>query len=76
MGQAQLRDLLDEQLENEDLPIVLHQASERIGMDEKAVHAVRTKKDSSIRVGLKMVHAGEVAGFVSAMGRASGRERW
>ena len=53
--EAELRDLLDEHLENEDLPIVIHHASERIGMDEKAAHAVRTKKDSSMRVGLKLV---------------------
>jgi glycerol-3-phosphate acyltransferase PlsX len=64
--EAELRDLLDEQLDNEDLPIVIHQASERIAMDEKAVHAVRTKKDSSMRVGLKMVREGQVAGFVTA----------
>jgi glycerol-3-phosphate acyltransferase PlsX len=64
--EAELRDLLDEYLKNEDLPIVIHHASERIGMDEKAVHAVRTKHDSSIRVGLKLVREGKAAGFVSA----------
>ncbi|MGC9159322.1 MAG: phosphate acyltransferase PlsX [Terracidiphilus sp.] len=64
--EAELRDLLDEQLGNEDLPIVLHHASERIGMDEKAAHAVRSKKDSSLRVGLKMVREGTAAGFVTA----------
>jgi len=64
--EPELRDLLDEHLENEDLPIVIHHASERIGMDEKAVQAVRTKKDSSMRVGLKLVHAGKVKGFVTA----------
>ena len=41
--EAELRDLLDEQLDNEDLPIIIHQDSERIAMDEKAVHAVRSK---------------------------------
>jgi len=64
--EAELRDLLDEQLDNEDLPIVIHNASERIGMDEKAAHAVRTKRDSSLRVGLKMVREGKAAGFVTA----------
>ena len=64
--EAELRDLLDEQLENEDLPIVIHNATERIGMEEKAAHAVRTKKDSSIRVGLKLVRDGVAAGFVTA----------
>jgi phosphate acyltransferase len=64
--EAELRDVLDEQLENEDLPIVIHHASERIGMEEKAAHAVRTKKDSSMRVGLKLVREGKAAGFVTA----------
>jgi glycerol-3-phosphate acyltransferase PlsX len=64
--EAELRDLLDEHLENEDLPIVIHHASERIGMEEKAAQAVRSKKDSSMRVGLKLVHAGHAAGFVTA----------
>lgn len=61
-----LRDLLDEHLENEDLPISVVHASERIGMDEKAAHAVRTKKDSSMRVGLKLVRERKCAGFVTA----------
>jgi glycerol-3-phosphate acyltransferase PlsX len=64
--EPELRDLLDEMLGNEDLPIVIHHASERIGMEEKAAHAVRTKKDSSIRVGLKLVRTGVAAGFVTA----------
>src|ERR1039457_7054778 len=64
--EPELRDLLDEHLEDEDLPIVIHHASERIGMEEKAAHAVRTKKDSSMRVGLKLVREGKVAGFVTA----------
>lgn len=33
--EPELRDLLDEYLEDEDLPIVIHHASERIAMDEK-----------------------------------------
>jgi glycerol-3-phosphate acyltransferase PlsX len=61
-----LRDLLDEALDSEDLPIVIHHASERIGMDEKAAQAVRTKRDSSMRVGLKLVREGKAAGFVTA----------
>ncbi|HEX8811009.1 MAG TPA: phosphate acyltransferase PlsX [Terracidiphilus sp.] len=64
--EPELRDLLDEHLENEDLPIVIHHASERIGMDEKAAHAVRTKKDSSMRVGLKLVREHKAVGFVTA----------
>src|SRR5450631_3482977 len=64
--EPELRDLLDEHLEDEDLPIVIHHASERIGMEEKAAHAVRTKKDSSMRVGLKLVREGKAKGFVTA----------
>ena len=64
--EAELRDLLDEHLENEDLPIFIHNATERIGMEEKAASAVRSKKDSSMRVGLKMVREGKAAGFVTA----------
>jgi glycerol-3-phosphate acyltransferase PlsX len=64
--EAELRDLLDEHLENEDLPIVIHHASERIGMEEKATQAALKKKNSSMRVGLKMVREGKAAGFVTA----------
>jgi glycerol-3-phosphate acyltransferase PlsX len=64
--EQELRDQLDELLQDEDLPIVIHHASERIAMDEKAVHAVRSKHDSSMRVGLKMVREGKAAGFVTA----------
>ncbi|GGG98523.1 phosphate acyltransferase [Silvibacterium dinghuense] len=35
-------------------------------MDEKAAHAVRAKKDSSMRVGLKLVREKKVAGFFTA----------
>jgi glycerol-3-phosphate acyltransferase PlsX len=41
-------------------------ASEHIAMDEKAAQAVRNKKDSSMRVGLKLVREGKAAGFVTA----------
>ncbi|HEU5454019.1 MAG TPA: phosphate acyltransferase PlsX [Terriglobales bacterium] len=44
---------------------VVH-ASEVIGMEEKAAHAVRAKKDSSMRVGLRLVREGKAAGFISA----------
>jgi len=64
--EPELRDLLDEHLEDEDLPIVIHHASERIGMEEKAAQAVRAKRDSSMRVGLKLVREHKAAGFVTA----------
>jgi glycerol-3-phosphate acyltransferase PlsX len=63
--EAELRDLLDEHLGNEDLPIVIHNAAERIGMEEKATQGLK-KKDSSMRVGLKLVREGKAAGFVTA----------
>jgi glycerol-3-phosphate acyltransferase PlsX len=64
--EAELRDLLDEHLGDEDLPIVVHHASERIGMEEKAAQAVRSKKDSTMRVGLKLVREHKCSGFVTA----------
>jgi glycerol-3-phosphate acyltransferase PlsX len=48
------------------LPIFIAQASEWITMDDKAAQAVRSKRDSSMRVGLKMVREGRAAGFVTA----------
>ncbi len=64
-----LRPLLAKQMHRAGLghlPIKIVQASECIGMDEKAVQAVRSKRDSSMRVGLKMVREGAVAGFMTA----------
>jgi len=48
------------------LPIEIVHASEVIGMHEKAAKAVRAKRDSSMRVGLRLVREGKAAGFVSA----------
>jgi glycerol-3-phosphate acyltransferase PlsX len=48
------------------LPIFIVQASEWISMDDKAAQAVRSKRDSSMRVGLKMVREGRAAGFITA----------
>src|SRR6516162_5736401 len=47
-------------------PIHIVPASEVIGMHEKAALAVRSKRDSSMRVGLRLVRDGKAAGFVSA----------
>ena len=41
-------------------------ASEWISMDDKAAQAVRAKRDSSMRVGLKMVRDGTARGFFTA----------
>jgi glycerol-3-phosphate acyltransferase PlsX len=48
------------------LPIEIVHASEIIGMHEKAALAVRSKRDSSMRVGLRLVRDGKAHGFVSA----------
>ncbi len=48
------------------LPIEVVHASEVITMDDKAVQAVRTKRDSTIRVGTRLVRDGLAAGFVTA----------
>jgi glycerol-3-phosphate acyltransferase PlsX len=64
--QERIRPILNEHLNGERLPIEVVHASEVIGMDEKAAHAVRSKRDSSMRVGLRLVREKKVAGFFSA----------
>jgi glycerol-3-phosphate acyltransferase PlsX len=64
--EAELRPLLDNYLQGESLPIDIVHASEIIGMDEKAALAVRNKRDSTMRVGLKLVREKHAAGFVTA----------
>ncbi len=48
------------------LPIEIVPASEVISMEDKAVQAVRAKRDSSMRVGLRLVRERQAAGFVTA----------
>lgn len=48
------------------LPISICHASEVISMEDKAVQAVRAKRDSSIRVGLRLVRDGQAAAFITA----------
>ena len=48
------------------LPIEIVHASEVISMDDKAVQAVRSKRDSSMRVGLRLVRERRALGFVTA----------
>src|SRR5271163_965144 len=64
--EARLRQLLHEHLQGERLPIEIVNATERIGMDEKAAVAVRNKLDSSMRVGLKIVREKRAHGFLTA----------
>jgi len=66
-----LRPLLRTHLANlgikaQHLPVFIVPATEWITMDDKAAQAVRTKRDSSMRVGLKMVREGRAAGFFTA----------
>ncbi len=65
-ARERIEPLLREALAGEQLPIHVVHASESIAMDEKAVLAVRNKKDSSMRVGLKLVREGKAAGFLTA----------
>ena len=48
------------------LPIEIHHASEVITMEDSAAKAVRTKRDSSIRVACRMMNEGRADGIVSA----------
>jgi glycerol-3-phosphate acyltransferase PlsX len=54
-----LRPILRQHVQHQKhLPIYIAPASEWITMDDKAAQAVRSKRDSSMRVGLKMVREG------------------
>ena len=48
------------------LPLDIVNATEVITMEDKAVQAVRAKRDSSLRVGLRLVREGRAAGFITA----------
>lgn len=48
------------------LPIEVVHAAEVVEMSEKAAQAVRSKRDSSMRVGLRLVRDGRAQGFISA----------
>jgi phosphate acyltransferase len=70
--QERIRPLLHEYLDGEGLPISIVHASEHIGMNEKAASAVRSKRDSSMRVGLRLVRDKKVAGFFTAGNTGAG----
>ncbi len=57
---------LETALAGELLPIEVVQAAEWISMHDKAAQAVRSKRDSSMRVGLKLVREQRAAGFFTA----------
>ena len=64
------QDVLRRELEQYDdhrgLPLHVVHASERVTMDDSAARAVRTKRDSSIRVASRLVREGVAQGVVSA----------
>jgi phosphate acyltransferase len=64
--EPQLRAELSRYVWASRLPIEIVHASEIVTMQDKAVQAVRAKRDSSLRVGVRLVRDGEAAGFVTA----------
>src|SRR5271155_5569029 len=70
--QERIRPLLHEYLGGERLPLHIVHASEHIGMNEKAASAVRSKRDSSMRVGLRLVRDKKVSGFFTAGNTGAG----
>ena len=64
--EEQVRAELQNHPSAQGLPIEVVNATEVIEMNEKAAQAVRAKKDSSMRVGLRQVRDGRAAGFVTA----------
>src|SRR5579863_3608563 len=63
--EAEIKAELDRHSSALRLPIEIVHASEFITMEDK-VEAIRAKRDSSMRVGLRMVREGQAAGFVTA----------
>jgi glycerol-3-phosphate acyltransferase PlsX len=61
-----LRPALDAALNGDAAPIEIVHASEWISMEDKAAASVRSKRDSSMRVGLKLVREKKAAGFITA----------
>ncbi len=63
--EAEVKAELDRHRAAARLPIEIVHASEHITMEDK-VEAIRAKRDSSMRVGLRMVREGQANGFVTA----------
>ncbi len=57
---------LESQGDHASLPIEIHHASEQITMHDSAARAVRSKRDSSLRVASRLVRDNCAQGFVSA----------
>jgi len=63
--EEQIREELQQHPSAHGLSIEIAPASEVISMDEKAASAVRSKRDSSMRVGLRLVREARAAGFIT-----------
>src|ERR1700685_2431590 len=63
--EAEVKAELDRHSAAARLPIEIVHASEHITMEDK-VEAIRAKRDSSMRVGLRLVREGQANGFVTA----------
>jgi len=63
--EATIKTELDRHRAARSLPIEIVHASEYITMEDK-VEAIRAKRDSSMRVGLRLVREGQASGFVTA----------
>jgi len=63
---AQLQEELADHPSAAGLPIQIVNATEVIGMRDKAAQAMRAKRDSSMRVGLRLVRDHRADGFVTA----------
>ena len=61
--QALIQQELARHADSRKLPIEIVQASERITMEDSAAKAVRSKRDSSLRVASRMVRDGLAAGI-------------
>src|SRR5256714_2715598 len=64
--EAAIKAELDRHPAASQLPLEIVNASQVITMEDKAVEAVRAKRDSSMRVGLRLVREGRASGFVTA----------
>jgi glycerol-3-phosphate acyltransferase PlsX len=64
--EERLRNELAHHTSAQYLPVEVVNATQVIGMHEKAVQAVRSKRDSSLHVGLRLVKNKNAIGFVTA----------
>ncbi|HLY15899.1 MAG TPA: phosphate acyltransferase PlsX [Bryobacteraceae bacterium] len=64
--QEVLRRELQQHDDHRGLPVEIVHASEHVTMDDSAARAVRSKRDSSLRVASRLVRDGIAQGFVSA----------